>query len=874
MTRICLLAALLLASCQACSEPAPSVPDVPDATPPAVAAPSWTLTPNSDGTIQVAYDHTPFLTTTYGFFRKGWAWGGHRVVDGVAHDDGHVTFTIDAHPLGLNIQGSMRALSERTLEVEYTLTASKTVDGLEGGGLEFAFKPTPRLRADGLKVPELDGQRGFSVPVGDSALQVRFDEPLARLYFEQGRKNRIRAFFVGDTIQPGTRTVRMELTVPPGGTIAPSLAQRYGQLDTETWAADALTSDATPIDLSFLNASDPVGSHGRVRARGDALEFEDGTPARFWGVNLAAATVTMTAPEQMPAQAHRLAAFGVNLVRLHHHDPGWLRDNIFGRDATNTRALDPGALDHIDRWVQSLRREGIYVWIDLHVERVLRDSDDIDAFAELASQKGQLKGFNYVNASIEARMQEFAQQYLEHENPYTALRYADDPGVVMVAVTNENDLTFHGVKPFMSKVGVDRHRDLLRRAATPYLERSGTPVGALGKLPRPGPAKPLLAELEASFAQRAIDHLRTLGYRGPVATTQYWGKSPLYMLPSLTVGDVVDAHAYGDGEFLERNPLSEPNFVAFLASAQVAGMPFTVSEWNVPEPARDRFSAPLYVASVAALQQWDALAMYTYAMHPLPPPRSRLKWGSLRDPALMAMMPAAAMLYRQGHVRPAQKTYRLQLSREQLYEADLSVLTSAALRTLADQSRIEIGLPDLPHLAWDTPAPGRSDAIVVQDPAQAFLTPESTAVHSDTEELTRDWVRGVHTIDTARTQAAQGWLGGTRVELEDLVVELTTPKASVALTSLDGEPIRTSKRMLLTVIGQAARPNTAEQVPLYLQPIDGVVTLRSKLAKLTLRPLSSDGGPPRPPVERVARDGAYRIELESTTTPWFELTLD
>ena len=41
--------------------------------------------------------------------------------------------------------------------------------------------------------------------------------------------------------------------------------------------------------------------------------------------------------------------------------------------------------------------------------------------------------------------------------------------------------------------------------------------------------------------------------------------------------------------------------------AQVADKPMAVTEWNVPYPAKDRFMAPLYAASIAALQGWDAM---------------------------------------------------------------------------------------------------------------------------------------------------------------------------------------------------------------------------------------------------------------------------
>ena len=44
--------------------------------------------------------------------------------------------------------------------------------------------------------------------------------------------------------------------------------------------------DDMPIDISFVFESErPAGKHGFIKTAGDHFEFEDGTKARFWGVN-------------------------------------------------------------------------------------------------------------------------------------------------------------------------------------------------------------------------------------------------------------------------------------------------------------------------------------------------------------------------------------------------------------------------------------------------------------------------------------------------------------------------------------------------------------------------------------------------------------
>src|SRR5262249_14546811 len=154
--------------------------------------------------------------------------------------------------------------------------------------------------------------------------------------------------------------------------------------------------------------------------REDALVFDDGTPVRFWGTNLAAYALFGTDRENVKLQARRLSKLGFNLVRFHHHDSPWVNPNIFGdAKSLDTQHLSPAMFDKLDWWIKCLKDEGIYVWFDLEVGRNLKAGDGIDHFNEISRGKpaADLKGFNYVNDSIEQAMQRFNEAYLSHLNP-------------------------------------------------------------------------------------------------------------------------------------------------------------------------------------------------------------------------------------------------------------------------------------------------------------------------------------------------------------------------------------------------------------------------------------------------------------------------
>jgi hypothetical protein len=236
-------------------------------------------------------------------------------------------------------------------------------------------------------------------------------------------------------------------------------------------------------------------------------------------------------------------------------------------------------------------------------------------------------------------------------------------------------------------------------------------------------------------------------------------------------------------------------------------------------------------------------------------------------------MPAAALLFRQAHVKEAQKTYRLDLSRETLYFADTSPANSATIRTLLEQSKLTIGLPDIPELGWDTGLSGKAGgAVVTTDLARDFIPAGQTFIASDTGELRRDWSLGVETIDTPLSQVVLGWVGGRHYELHDAVFDIRTPKALVALTSLDQKPIASSKRMLLTAVAQVVTTD-GDKLPYLSQPVEGTITLRgAEPAQLT--PLSGSGAGERlAPIAPVKKGTEQTFTLaRGTPTHWFLLT--
>ena len=182
-----------------------------------------------------------------------------------------------------------------------------------------------------------------------------------------------------------------------------------------------------------------IGEAHRVSTGPGGQFYAGGEPIRFWGVNIVSGACF---PEKSlaPAIAARMRKMGVNLVRFHHLDnPSWggANSSIFLNGATGTRQLNPFTLDRLDYFIAQLKRNGIYVNMNLNVSRTFQEVDGVpgaDSLVDFA------KGVTLFDPWLQFLQREYAEQLLAHLNPYTGLPLASDPVLAMVEMNNENSL--------------------------------------------------------------------------------------------------------------------------------------------------------------------------------------------------------------------------------------------------------------------------------------------------------------------------------------------------------------------------------------------------------------------------------------------------
>ena len=813
---------------------------------------------NDNNALFTAFDKTiPVVSVNYVGWRKNWKWAGTTVNSKPIYQNNKYhssQFTGQVDNLGLAFTGSVSP-EVGQLNWFYSWDKSSGFANAIGFGLEFNLQLSSSSFHSNAQNPELlDDNKGWRWQTPDGQLiEVSFTPSLAKLYFERGQKNKIRTLFFS-SIAKGSQQTTMSVKVSHSVDILGAENSK-----TKTWHKNVLPALSSPVDLSFLNSNDlPAGKHGFIRRNRDQLSFDNGVPVKFWGANIQAYALFKTSNADIKRHAKRIAQLGFNLIRIHHHDSSWVEPNVFENPLNNTLKLSSSALEKLDWWIKCLKDEGVYLWLDLHVGRTFTQNDGLTDFEDFAKGKitAEVKGFNYYNESIQSAMQAFNTAYLNHVNQFTQLAYKDDPAVIALLLTNENDLTHHFANALLANKGVPIHHSFFEKDVKKFSDSHDLPYYKTLRTWEIGESKIYLNDAEHRFNKTMLNHLKGMGIKSLVATTNSWGGMGLFSLPALTDGSIIDAHSYGrDGE-IKSNPRFNPNFLSWIGGSQITGYPLSVTEWNIePFPASDRFIAPIYTASIASLQGWDALMLYGYSQAPLDSWENGSNYSSYNDPAIMGLMPASALLYRGNHVASAKNSYELKLARDDFFFKQYGPHTSKTIRTLLETSRLTVGMPKTTELPWLTKNIHTDNrAIIIRDPNKDFIPANQNFVESDTGELKRDWEAGVHTINTPKSQVVSGWVGGKRIRLKNVEFNISTKKAVVAIQSLTDLPIIKSEKIFITLMARS-KPEKGNHLPFLSEPVLGQVFIAAPEG-LRFYPVNNLGGYDKP-ISLLYKQGRY-----------------
>jgi hypothetical protein len=202
--------------------------------------------------------------------------------------------------------------------------------------------------------------------------------------------------------------------------------------ETEGMVPFVIPTTPNPKSLAAVRAGEALAVDAkRVEAR-DGHFWRDGKRYRVWGVNICfgAAFPTHADAERV---AERLAQAGINSVRLHHMDCHPFPNGIWG--PKGEMELSAEALDRLDYFIDQLARHGVCANVNLHVSRTH------SKFLGLP-REGEMPDYDKVIGIFTPKLVEaqrkYARDLLTHVNAYRKVRYADDPAVAFVEITNED----------------------------------------------------------------------------------------------------------------------------------------------------------------------------------------------------------------------------------------------------------------------------------------------------------------------------------------------------------------------------------------------------------------------------------------------------
>jgi hypothetical protein len=661
----------------------------------------------------------------------------------------------------------------------------------------------------------------------------------------------------------------------------------------------------SPVDVSFLLDA-PAGKHGFVKVQDGHLATGDGHRIRFWGVNI---TDWSRGSRQIPSKddavflASTLARFGVNSVRFQFLDFETPR-GLIKAGGNNTRSLDADQLDREDYFIAELEKRGIYIDFNLLVGRPFREGDGVK---EANTLRQGAKGTSFFDARLIELQKEFAQQLLGHLNPYTKLKYTDDPAVAIVEINNENSIDVGYVAPSPSYTQelitiynswLAKHRSPEQMAELRAIcgVSSDFPVPLLGSrgLAAKAPTNRFYAEaefyddLQRNYFADMENYLKqTLGSKSLVIATADFNHSttgyPLLLAMNET--DIIDGHTYWqhpETYLINRSPMVNDPFnssVVELSHSAIAGKPYTVSEVNNAFPNRyDGEGIPI-LAAYGGMQDWDGIFWYTF--EPKADPAWKPYVGDAfdisLDPAKMPELAAGALLFLRGDVEKARSTSERSYSQQQIFDSMLLPTTNRPYFTP--------GFPLYVPLQHEV----RISSLNSQPTQPLDVIASPNPIVSDTHQLA--WYTslkqtGLVTVDTPRSQALIGFVKAQGKSVSNLAADVSNTFCSILLVSLESKPIATSSKLLLVAAGPVE--NTGESwnsvgtdvtnwggSPTLVEPIKGTITLYGIQGAhaVSVQAIDGAGQPLGAPVRTTASGVNWKIEIGGTATTWYQITI-
>lgn len=911
------------------------------------AAQPWSAVIAPDNSLAVGFlrDDKPVFHVSLGGWGPKWAWVG--VQSAQKGKDGRLSVRV---PFVVNkdrgevidVQFEAWQPAARKIAFRYDLESAKDVPltmlmaavNFEAQGSEGTLtlthaegKPTSlALPIRGIRSAPETSEARFAFKKGGT-IAMQFDPPCP-IAFDNG----MRIMLASELFKKGKRQVTLTMTFPD------DVAFYATQADLDKLSRTLAGPDwfafqpAKEVASGVIDVNDwldrPAGKHGSVRMVKDRFELEDGTPIKFWGVNL---SYTASAPDRETADftAARFAKYGVNAVRMHKFT--YPTGQLGIGDPNDSTKMDRKGLDQLDYFVSKLKEHGVYFgWSHTYGFHVVPgDRKRLLAYDEIANNlKGNTYAFIHFAEDVQDLMMEMVVNLLKHQNAYTGRTYAEEPALCFIELQNEDDIFFYTSEGAFNACPTYKKRFLQRfagwlkerygseeklRAAWGDALRAGETLDGANITPQLNPwffgedhlpgqkggyrkrlldTAAFLHDVQDRFYSRFAKAIREAGYKGPLCGSPWQAPSMVphyYNLYSDYKVGFIDRHNYfdGAGPGMFASMLTHPGSGYFGSGLQqVVDRPFALSEWIHVYPNVHAAEGPAILAAYGmGLQGWDG----SYEFQSQADRRvfgniaGNFPWGVWEAdvPTSLGQFPTLARMIYRGDIKESEVISVRRVNTEDLAQGrfsftdkveqkgDVKTFTGSVPPEALAAGRVVVEFTDKPS------TPVRLDMSRYR---------KGSVIESVTGQLAWDTNdRGHFTVNTPGTKAVVGNAEGKEHSLGNVKVRLDVPFASLFITALERDnDLKTCKRALVSVL--ARQSNTGftyfapdKKVlnnggpPILLEPVKATVSISDrKIAKVNV--LDHDG-------RRTGRtvpvtDGRFTLDGAKDKAIYYELLFE
>ncbi len=697
-----------------------------------------------------------------------------------------------------------------------------------------------------------------------------------------------------DKVQPGeTFRARITVTLP----VDTDFEAENRWVKNDDWIVYQNENDFTSesvIDMrDWLHK--PAGKHGWLQIDGARLTFQDGAPAKFYGVGIAWNRF-LVSPEEAAQWGDKFAKYGINVVRLiplagHGHQGMMSRNDHL--------VAMPEHMAKFDAFHAAMRERGVYLgWSpQYHTLITLADRKRVIDYDEIKQGAPKMDvTYNILNIAQDIQDLVISQTVaiLNHKNPHTGLRYADDPAIAWIELRNENDIFFNfdnfaqvektfpgyfrrfqqrfckylkqkyktqealekawgasypsGTIMDTSDVVTDIDMDDLglEEAETYGNIRPHYPSAQMGRKATPYITDTLrfMYKEQHDFYTRYVKAIRAAGYQGALDGSCWqascWLGHLFNMLTDAEVG-IIDRHNYN------ATPLNQPGAGNMsVGFQQVKNRPFNFSEWG---------GGPVAVPTVAVyglgLQGWDISCQFASAKPYIFNRTARDCNTDCDDFIQIGQFPALARMVHRGDVREGEVLVNRRISLPGLRAGDAGILERFTLLGGANNKSFSSVVPNSALMAGRVVlefVEGKLDGPPLLNNVDDYIDAQRKLVRSSTGQLAWHYAgQGYYTVNTPASQAVIGHVRDKPIKLDDVTLTTTLDgPVKLYVTSLERDKsIRKAQRLLITAFGRDANTGMIYDAfggvnlalaqgkePLLLEPVEATIMIKGRIKKV------------------------------------------